>query len=314
MYAESAGPTGPGRFFFYEKGRLDIKGNSVRRQDISGLNIRMQDRVICMMAVLLSALVLTTACATGEKGQQEKDYGVFLSIDDSEMQKLEGYRTVVIDAQYFSAGDIERLHENRIEVYTYLNIGSIENFRDYYAEYQELALGEYENWEEEQWIDVSNEEWRQFVQELTETLSEKGVDGFFIDNCDVYFHYPDEEIFEGLTAILKDIMALDKAVVINGGDAYITAYRQRYGSAADIMTAVNQEEVLSSYDFDSDTFGRNTAEERDYFSEYVEACKADGMEVFLLEYTTDSRLTEEIEAYCRDKGFRYYIADSIELD
>ena len=31
---------------------------------------------------------------------------------------------------------------------TYLNIGSIENFREYYTTYAELAIGEYEHWEE----------------------------------------------------------------------------------------------------------------------------------------------------------------------
>ena len=33
----------------------------------------------------------------------------------------------------------------------------------------------------------------------------KSVDGFFIDNCDVYYYAPRESIFEGLTAILLNI-------------------------------------------------------------------------------------------------------------
>lgn len=267
-----------------------------------------------IFVITLLSVMLMTACAVGEGVEQEKDYGVFLSIDASEMHKLEGYRTVVIDAQYFSVDDIGTLHENQTTVYTYLNIGSIESFREYYEGYQDITLGEYENWEEEQWVDVSDVQWQQFMRELAVSLAEKGVDGFFIDNCDVYFHYPDEEIFSGLTAILKSIMTLEKAVVINGGETYITAYRQAYGSAGDIMTAVNQEEVFSRYDFERASFGRNTEEEKAYFSEYVEACKADGMEVYLLEYTTDKALIAEIQAYCGEKGFRYYIADSIELD
>ena len=243
-----------------------------------------------------------------------KDYGVFLSIDASKIEKLNGYKTVVIDAQYFSKQDIQTLHDNRTTVYTYLNIGSIENFRDYYPEYEDLTLGDYENWEEEKWIDISDAKWQAFIADLSTTLLEKGIDGFFIDNCDVYYYKQSEEIFLGLTKILRGLKSLEKDIIINGGDTYITQYRQTYGSAKDIMSAVNQEEVFSNYDFDTASFGTNEAEEKAYFSDYIEACRADGMDVYLLEYTTDRNLITQIETYCKEKGFHYYIANSIELD
>ena len=222
------------------------------------------------------------------------------------MEKLSGYKTVVIDAQYFSKQDIQSLHENGTTVYTYLNVGSIENFRDYYTEYENLTLGDYENWEEEKWIDVSNIKWQKWVADLSTTLLEKDVDGFFIDNCDVYYYKETEEIFLGLTEILRDLKSLGKDVIINGGNIYITHYRQTYGSAKDIMSAVNQEEVFSSYDFDTSSFGINDTEEKAYFSDYIESCQADGMEVYLLEYTTDHTLITQIETYCKEKGFHYY--------
>jgi len=37
-----------------------------------------------------------------------------------------------------------------------------------------------------------------FIGQLSQELYEKGVDGFFIDNCDVYYYAPRESIFEGL--------------------------------------------------------------------------------------------------------------------
>ena len=272
-------------------------------------------KIICLF-IILSFPILTTACSTAEENlsQNEKDYGVFLSIDASEREKLTGYQTVVIDAQYFSKQDIQTLHKNGTVVYTYLNIGSIENFRDYYSEYEDITLGDYENWEEEKWIDVSDITWQNFVADLSNSLLEKDVDGFFIDNCDVYYYQPTEEIFLGLTEILRGIKAAGKEVIINGGNTYITRYRETYGSAKDIMSAVNQEEVFSIYDFDTSTCGTNTDEEKAYFCDYIEACSADGMDVYLLEYTTDRKLITQIESYCEGKGFRYYISDSIELD
>ena len=59
------------------------------------------------------------------------------------MERFKIYETIVIDAQYFTKRDIELLHQNGTVVYTYLNIGSIENFREYYTTYAELAIGEY---------------------------------------------------------------------------------------------------------------------------------------------------------------------------
>lgn len=73
---------------------------------------------------------------------------------------------------------------------------------------------------------------------LAGKLKKKGVDGFFIDNCDVYDYAHKKDIFDGLTVILKKIRAMGKPVVVNGGDIYVTAYQSRYGSAADIMTGV----------------------------------------------------------------------------
>ena len=93
--------------------------------------------------------ILAGPCAIDAKNQKEKkDYGVFLSIDSSQIKKLYGYRLVVIDAQYFSAKDIRTLHKKGVKVYTYLNVGSIENFRDYYKKYEYLTIGTYENWED----------------------------------------------------------------------------------------------------------------------------------------------------------------------
>ena len=65
------------------------------------------------------------------KKSEKKDYGVFLNADDSSLERFKEYDTIVIDAQYFTRKDIGILHENEVTVYTNINIGSIENFREY---------------------------------------------------------------------------------------------------------------------------------------------------------------------------------------
>ena len=280
---------------------------SLRRKKIK------QTKVLALIfvIVLISGyfLIKDSNTSTFEKN----DYGVFLNADASSLKQLKNYDLIVIDAQYFTKSDIELLHQNGTKVYTYLNIGSIENFREYYTTYEKLTIGRYEHWDEEKWVDVADPDWQKFMEQLSQELFEKGVDGFFIDNCDVYYYAPRESIFEGLTAILQDIMTFDKAVIINGGDTYVTEYRERYGAIDHIMTGVNQESVWSAIDFDKGTFYEQTKETRDYYCKYLEACQADGMDVYLLEYTTDKKLIQKIKKYCNEHDFHFYVSNSLEL-
>lgn len=280
---------------------------SLRRKKIK------QTKVLALIfvIVLISGyfLIKDSNTSTFEKN----DYGVFLNADASSLKQLKNYDLIVIDAQYFTKGDIELLHQNGTKVYTYLNIGSIENFREYYTSYEKLTIGRYEHWDEEKWVDVADPDWQKFIEQLSQELFEKGVDGFFIDNCDVYYYAPRESIFEGLTAILQNIMTFDKAVIINGGDTYVTEYSERYGAIDHIMTGVNQESVWSAIDFDKGTFYEQTKETRDYYCNYLEACQADGMDVYLLEYTTDKKLIQKIKKYCNEHDFHFYVSNSLEL-
>lgn len=269
---------------------------------------------ICMFLILAIFLWALSGCGEDEADDNQRDYGVFLSLDASDVEKIAGYRTVVIDAQYFSKEDIAYLKSQGCTVYSYVNVGAIENFREYYDIYSNLALGDYENWDEEQWIDVSSVAWQKFLASMEEELLKKEIDGFFIDNCDVYYEYPTDEIFEGLTTILEHLMEHGKPVIINGGDTYVSKYRDSGSSLQRIMTGVNQECVWSKIDFESGKFSTQAKTDREYFQNYVETCKSCGIDVYLIEYTTDNALMKKIIGYCREKEFRYYISDSVELD
>ena len=277
--------------------------------------MRIRAKFAAAFALAAAFLCAFPFCGCGRADSENgRDYGVFLSLDSSDMDKIEGYQTVVIDAQYFSESDISHLKEQGSAVYSYLNVGSVEDFRDYFDTYSTLALGDYENWDGEKWVDVSAQAWQSFLAELEESLLEKDIDGFFVDNCDVYYEYPTEEIFDGLSAILLHLMEHGKPVIINGGDSFVTEYRERNGSIKQVMTGVNQESVWSRIDFETNRFSAQPKEEREYFRSYVETCAADGIEVYLLEYTTDPALKKRIGQYCSENGFHYYISDSIELD
>lgn len=266
------------------------------------------------LLILFMSIMLVISGCSADSNEIKYEYGVFLGIDADDIDKIREYKVIVIDAQNFSKEDITSLKKSGHTVYSYINIGSVEDFRPYYEKYKDITLGDYENCEEEKWVDVSKTEWQDFIlEELSAEILDKGVDGIFVDNCDVYYNYPDEEIFIGTANILKGLKKTGAYVSINGGDTFVKEYANRYGTLDDIMDAENQETVFSRINWEDKGFSANEDDEREYFQDYVEMVSGYGKDVFLLEYTTDKKLIKDISEYCDEKGFKYYAADKIEL-
>ncbi|MBR1863170.1 MAG: endo alpha-1,4 polygalactosaminidase [Ruminococcus sp.] len=274
-----------------------------------------------ILAILLtSALCLNCGCSkssepeNGPDSEPSYDYGVFIGAGPEDLSKMTPYRTVVLDAQYFTHEDIKKLTDGGSTVYSYINLGALEDFRPYYDEYSDLTLDPYENWEEEMWVDVSDSRWQSFVGDvLAGELMEKGVDGLFVDNTDVYYHYPTDPVFSGVCNILNSFKSKGAYVLINGGDCFVTECEKRFGTLDGLIDGVNQETVFTAIDFDKGTFSANDPEERRYFMDYAERVMDHGKDVFLLEYTSDPALIEEISAYCKEKGCRFYVSPTLEL-
>lgn len=242
------------------------------------------------------------------------EYAVLIGANSNITADIENVDVLVIDADYFMSDDISKLRINGVnEIYSYLNIGSLENFRTYYDEYVKYTLGEYENWPEERWIDVSQKEWQDFISARVDELSQKGVDGFFIDNTDVYYLYQNEEIYQGIINILKDIKSDDKKVIINGGDTFVKKYFESENENL-ILDGINQEDVYTKYDFANKTCSINTIEDRQYYTDYLDMAIANGCKAYVLEYATDAKTRREAREYAKKHGYTYYISDDIELN
>jgi len=268
---------------------------------------------VSILFVLLAFAILILLFKTNCKADNENLYGVYLGMNPEEIEDRDLAQTMVIDAQYYTEDEISALKDEGHNVYTYLNLGSIESFRDYYSDYKDITLGVYENWEDEQWVDVSQAKWQEFISSKADELLAKGVDGFFIDNCDVYYQYPTEEIFTGVSDILEDLKAKGGYVLINGGDAFVTEYYNRNQSLDNVLDGVNQESVYTCIDWDNDSFGINTLEDREYFSDYLNMVMEDDKDAYALEYATDSEIEAEAMKYDSDMGYITYVSHSLEL-
>ncbi|MHC1724349.1 MAG: endo alpha-1,4 polygalactosaminidase [Aminipila sp.] len=268
---------------------------------------------IVILITIISALYFLTADKNLEDNRTN-EYGVFLSIDSQKMVELKNYKTIVIDAANFSREEISALKQDGHKVYSYLNIGSLEDFRPYYKEYSKYTLGKYKNWEEEQWIDVSAKDWQELVIKLAKDYEKKGVDGYFIDNCDVYYVYKQNKIYNGLVKVLGQLKNSGLDVIINGGDTFVYEYYKKHNTLEEILTGINQETVFSRIDFQKNKFGFSSKEDRQYFISYLHRMNNAGAEIYLLEYTNDEKLAKQINKYCTKNNWKYYISDSIELD
>lgn len=265
-------------------------------------------------------IILLIVCAlffllpfNGYKKVTPSDYGVFLNISPEESDKLNEYQLVVIEPSQFSASRIESLHNTGKTVYGYLNIGAIEEFRPYYDRFQNLTLADYENWPDERWIDASSPEWQNFiVNEVGKQYADKGIDGLFLDNTDVYYHYQTDSVFEGLCAILKGLKKYDLTLIINGGDTFVSRCIEE-NIASSLFDGVNQETVFTRIDFTSKTYGQQAEAETTFFQEYLSKVKKCGLSVYLLEYRADRALSKRINTYCLENGFLWYNADGLEL-
>lgn len=248
-----------------------------------------------------------------EKKKFKFEYGVFLNAEKEDLPRMKDYKRIVLDAQYFNKKQIKKLKADGHVVYSYINLGSIEKFRPYYDDYKDLTLEVYENWEDERWVDVTKKRWQNFIgTTLANRLKKKGVDGFFVDNTDVYYHYKTGAVFKGVTAILKKLKKKGY-VLINGGDTYVKAYGKKYHTLK-ILDGVNQETVYSAIDWkNGKKLIANDTENRRYFKAYLKFIKSFKKEAYLLEYTADSSLKKKIRNYCKRNHFYYYITDKLDL-
>ncbi len=265
-----------------------------------------------LLALAMALSLVASGCTPPVASVGTGDYGVFLGIDAGDVSRLDPYDLVVVEPEEFTSEDVAELHAEGKTVYAYLNVGAIEEYRDYYDRFSDLSLGVYEDWPDERWVDVTDREWQDFVVELAEDYAQAGFDGFFLDNMDVYYHYPTDEVFDSLAAILARLQALDVALVANGADEFVSRCIDE-GVATDLLDAVNQECVFTSIDFDTRTYGAQDADETDYFTSYIEKAHAAGLSVYLLEYGADEGLVRQIDAYCEEHGFAWYNAPSLDL-
>lgn len=302
---------------FRQYGEMSMRERTDRMPKLTAMNHPFQ----ISMALLVITCIFLTGCGRGIASSMRRtsanngDYGVLIGVaEDRIIPQAEGYRIIVVEGQELSTETIRQLQDNGHQVYSYLNIGSLETYRDYYDQFAYAVLDEYDNWPDEYWIDATAPEWREYIVDTVgKALADKKVDGFFLDNADVYYQYHHDGIYDGLVSILEGLQKYHLKTIINGGDVFVS--RLLDGGSTELIDGINQECVFSTIeDYSGNIFGAQKKEDLLYFADYLDMVRTAGIEVYLLEYTTDKKLIERIRTFCKAHGYLYYISDSTALD
>lgn len=252
--------------------------------------------------------------AASKKKVNLETWGVFIGQRiKPTSKKVKKYKNIVIDAQFYTKKDIAQLKKGGRRVYSYLSIGSMETYRPYFEYFKKYLLGNYNNWNEEHWIDVSQQEWQNFVvNSLVKSYRKKGIYGLWIDNTDVYYEYPTDDILRGLVNMLYRIHRKKIPVIINGGDVFVSKLLETGSSW--LIKGVMQEEVLTRIaDYNVGKFAWQTIDDYYYFTEYCTRVKRAGLSVSLLEYAKSKKAKKIILKFCKKNGYTVYIADNVQL-
>ena len=248
------------------------------------------------------------------------DYGAFLGRDGNNVNYFNKYQYISLELDEFTDTNLNRLSNKGVKFFAYLNVGSLENYRDYYDDYESITFKDYEEWPDERWIDVSNSSWQNFVvNTLAKGFKDRNAFGVYLDNVDVYTIAKEEEMnFNafgiGLKNIIKGVSDLGLKVMINGGSEFLDDMNDQNDNIFDYIWAYHQEEVFSLItDYEHNGFGTQSDENKQYYQEIAAMMKEKGKEVFLLEYTISTSLIKTIKSYCFEKQYHCYIATNTDL-
>lgn len=269
----------------------------------------------CLLGLIL--LVVSMVLLIRQFSTPQQDYGVFIGMEKKDLQQLtKSYQTMVLDATNLDKSDIKQLHSESQQIFAYLNVGALETSNSFYQDFKDLTFKPYDNWPDESWLDVTDSAWQDFlVHQLAQSLKDKGVDGLFLDNFDVYDHDHRPEVYASLVQLLKEFQSMNLPVIINGGSTFVSQFvAENPKLARHLIYAVNQESVFLAYVFDANKLVQQTAEAEDFYLDYLNNLSQTGIQVFLIEYGADSYQADKILKQSQELDYSLYLAPSILLD
>jgi uncharacterized protein (TIGR01370 family) len=192
-------------------------------------------------------------------------------------------------------------------VYGYLNAGALEKERPYYPLFKHLRLAPYDGWDGEYWVDVTDREWQQHLISEAKAMKKLGVIGLYLDNTDIYYMVTEgfrspmrkvptpQAVYTALSNIVLKLSDLGMIVMPNGDDVFVRKFVRAHPS---VIKTVNQEGVLYQ------DKRRQSKEDTEYFTEYLDWCKKKGIYIRGIEYPKTKAQAVHAQLYYAKHGWQ----------
>jgi endo-alpha-1,4-polygalactosaminidase (GH114 family) len=192
-------------------------------------------------------------------------------------------------------------------IYGYLNAGTLEKERPYYPIFKHLRLAPYDGWDGEFWIDPTDREWQQHLISEAKRMKRLGVIGLYLDNTDIYYMVTEgfrspmkkaptpQAVYTALSNIVLKLSDIGMIVMPNGGDTFVRKFVRAHPS---VIRTVNQEGVLYQ------DKRRQSKEDTEYFTEYLDWCKKKGIYIRGIEYPKTKAQAVHAQLYYKKHGWQ----------
>ena len=234
--------------------------------------------------------------------------------DSAPIESFAPYKLIVFDSDHHPI--LAPFLENNVTTLGYLNLGEVEDTRDYFAALKNkgLLLEENKNWKGSYFIDIRNKYWsKMVVEELIPQILFQHFTGVFLDTLDnaQYLETSNPQKYKGM---MKAAANLVKAIRLNYPTIPIMMNRGYYmlPEVADEITMELAESFYTSYNFDKKTYEIRPKEEYEQQVKLLQDMqkKHPKLKIFTLDYwnETDPAMIAKIYAIQRGNGFIPYVA------
>ena len=243
------------------------------------------------------------------------NYQVFLTTKVNVSKIKKGSGILVIEPDDYTNNEIKALKIKGYKVLAYLSVGTIEKERDWFKTYSKYKMRQLDNWPNEYYVNITKTEWKTFLIKRAVTLMQRGFSGLWLDNLDIYSEYKTKKMYTACYGIIKTLKMYTRGyIMINGGSELLDdTLDKKY--TLNILDGYTQEEVFSKIiDYSGKgTFNKQEKEDKKFYKTLIKKLVKNEIDCFLLEYTREKSLKNDIKTWCKNNKVNYYISEDVNL-
>lgn len=243
------------------------------------------------------------------------NYQVFLTTKVNVSKIKKGSGILVIEPDDYTNNEIKALKAKGYKVLAYLSVGTIEKERDWFKTYSKYKMRQLDDWPNEYYVNITKTEWKTFLIKRAITLMQRGFSGLWLDNIDIYSEYKTKKMYTACYGIIKTLKMYTRGyIMINGGSEFLDdTLDKKY--TLNILDGYTQEEVFSRItDYSGKgTFNKQKKEDKKFYKTLIKKLVKKKIDCFLLEYTREKSLKNDIKTWCENNKVNYYISEDVNL-